>query len=192
MKIIGLTGGIGSGKSTVLKLFKNLGVNTYSADISAKKLINTDQNLINLIKDSFGKNIYKDNILDSRKLSKIVFGNPDKLELLNSIIHPAVALDFKNFIESNNDEYIVKEAAIIFETNSEKQYDKIILVKSPLEIRIERVMKRDNLSRVEVIKRINNQLNENLIIDKCDYIINNHENEDLKNIVQNIHLELMG
>ena len=192
MKIIGLTGGIGSGKSTVLKLFKNLGVNTYSADISAKKLINTDQTLINLIKDSFGKNIYKDNILDSRKLSKIVFGNSDKLELLNSIIHPAVALDFKNFIELNNDEYIVKEAAIIFETNSEKQYDKIILVKSPLEIRIERVMKRDNLSRVEVIKRINNQLNENLIIDKCDYIINNHENEDLKNIVQNIHLELMG
>ena len=192
MKIIGLTRGIGSGKSTVLKLFKNLGVNTYSADISAKKLINTDQTLINLIKDSFGKNIYKDNILDSRKLSKIVFGNADKLELLNSIIHPAVALDFKNFIELNNDEYIVKEAAIIFETNSEKQYDKIILVKSPLEIRIERVMKRDNLSRVEVIKRINNQLNENLIIDKCDYIINNHENEDLKNIVQNIHLELMG
>ena len=192
MKIIGLTGGIGSGKSTVLKLFKNLGVNTYSADISAKKLINTDQTLINLIKDSFGKNIYKDNILDSRKLSKIVFGNPDKLELLNSIIHPAVALDFKNFIELNNDEYIVKEAAIIFETSSEKQYDKIILVKSPLEIRIERVMKRDNLSRVEVIKRINNQLNENLIIDKCDYIINNHENENLKNIVQNIHVELMG
>jgi len=192
MKIIGLTGGIGSGKSTVLKLFKNLGVNTYSADISAKKLINTDQTLINLIKDSFGKNIYKDNILDSRKLSKIVFGNSDKLELLNSIIHPAVALDFKNFIELNNDEYIVKEAAIIFETSSEKQYDKIILVKSPLEIRIERVMKRDNLSRVEVIKRINNQLNENLIIDKCDYIINNHENEDLKNIVQNIHFELMG
>ena len=191
MKIIGLTGGIGSGKSTVLKLFKNLGVKTYSADISAKKLVNTDQTLINLIKDSFGKNIYKDNILDSRKLSKIVFDNADKLKLLNTIIHPAVALDFKNFIELNNDEYIVKEAAIIFETSSEKQYDKIILVKSPLEIRIERVMKRDNLSRVEVIKRINNQLNENLIIDKCDYIINNHENEDLKNIVQNIHLELM-
>ena len=102
-----------------------------------------------------------------------------------------MALDFKNFIESNNDEYIVKEAAIIFETNSEKQYDKIILVKSPLEIRIERVMKRDNLSRVEVIKRINNQLNENLIIDKCDYIINNHNNDDLKNIVQSIHLELI-
>ena len=191
MKIIGLTGGIGSGKSTVLKLFKNLGVNTFSADISAKKLVNTDQTLINLIKDSFGKNIYKDNRLDSRKLSKIVFANADKLELLNSIIHPAVASDFKSFIELNNDEYIVKEAAIIFETNSEKQYDKIILVKSPLEIRIERVMRRDNLSRLEVIKRINNQLDENLIIDKCDYIINNHNNDDLKNIVQSIHLELI-
>mgnify|MGYP001239611078 CR=1 FL=1 len=191
MKIIGLTGGIGSGKSTVLKLFKNLGVKTFSADISAKKLVNSDKTLINQIKDSFGKNIYKDNILDSKKLSKIVFANSNKLKLLNSIIHPAVALDFKNFIELNNDEYIVKEAAIIFETNSEKQYDKIILVKSPLEIRIERVMRRDNLSRLEVIKRINNQLDENLIIDKCDYIINNHNNDDLKNIVQSIHLELI-
>ena len=192
MKIIGLTGGIGSGKSTVLKLFKNLGVKTFSADISAKKLVNSDKTLINQIKDSFGKNIYKDNILDSKKLSKIVFANSNKLKLLNSIIHPAVALDFKNFIELNNDEYIVKEAAIIFETNSEKKYDKIILVKSPLQIRIERVMKRDNLSRLEVLKRINNQLDEHLIIDKCHYIINNLDKEDLKNIVQSIHLEIIG
>ena len=192
MKIIGLTGGIGSGKSTVLKLFKNLGVNTYSADISAKKLVNSDQTLINLIKKSFGKNIYNDNILDSKKLSKIVFGNVEKLQLLNSIIHPAVALDFKNFTERNNDKYIVKEAAIIFETNSEKNYDKIILVKSPFKDRIKRVMKRDGLSKEEVIKRMNNQLDEHLIIDKCDYIINNYERGDLKNIVKSIHLELIG
>ena len=98
MKIIGLTGGIGSGKSTVLKLFKNLGIRTYSADISAKQLVNSDEKLIDLIKTSFGNNIYKDNILDSKKLSKIVFGNTEKLKLLNSIIHPVVALDFKNFL----------------------------------------------------------------------------------------------
>ncbi|MBT3282328.1 MAG: dephospho-CoA kinase [Cryomorphaceae bacterium] len=192
MKIIGLTGGIGSGKSTVLKLFKNLGIRTYSADISAKQLVNSDEKLIDLIKTSFGNNIYKDNILDSKKLSKIVFGNTEKLKLLNSIIHPVVALDFKNFLEINNDDYIVKEAAIIFETKSESNYDKIILIRSPLEVRIERVMNRDSLSRLEVMKRINNQLDENSIIDKCDYIINNQNIKNLKDKVLSIHLELKG
>ncbi len=192
MKIIGLTGGIGSGKSTVLKLFKNLGIRTYSADISAKQLVNSDEKLIDLIKTSFGNNIYKDNILDSKKLSKIVFGNTEKLKLLNSIIHPVVALDFKNFLELNNDDYIVKEAAIIFETKSESNYDKIILIRSPLEVRIERVMNRDSLSRLEVMKRINNQLDENSIIDKCDYIINNQNIKNLKDKVLSIHLELKG
>ena len=91
MKIIGLTGGIGSGKSTVLKLFKNLGVKTYSADESAKKLVNTDPNLIDLIKSSFGNNIYDKGLLNTRKLSKFVFEDTEKLKLLNSIIHPAVA-----------------------------------------------------------------------------------------------------
>ena len=103
-----------------------------------------------------------------------------------------VALDFKNFLEINNDDYIVKEAAIIFETKSESNYDKIILIRSPLEVRIERVMNRDSLSRLEVMKRINNQLDENSIIDKCDYIINNQNIKNLKDKVLSIHLELKG
>ena len=190
MKIIGLTGGIGSGKSTVLELFKNLGVKTYSADESAKKLVNTDPYLINLIKTSFGDNIYDNDHLNSKKLSKIVFEDTEKLKLLNSIIHPAVARDFEFFLNSNNEDYIVKEAAIIFETKSENKYDKIIFIQSPLEIRIERVINRDNLSRKEVMKRINNQLNENLIIDKCDYVISNVNKEDLEDKVLKIHLDL--
>ena len=190
MKIIGLTGGIGSGKSTVLELFKILGVKTYSADESAKKLVNTDPYLINLIKSSFGDNIYDKGILNSRKLSKIVFEDTKKLKLLNSIIHPAVAKDFKLFLNSNNEDYIVKEAAIIFETKSENSYDKIIFIQAPLEIRIERVINRDNISREEVMKRINNQLDENLIIDKCDYVIRNENIEDLEDKVLSIHLDL--
>jgi len=190
MKIIGLTGGIGSGKSTVLELFKFLGVKTYSADESAKKLVNTDPYLINLIKSSFGDNIYDKDILNSRKLSKIVFEDTEKLKLLNSIIHPAVAKDFKLFLNSNNEDYIVKEAAIIFETKSENSYDKIIFIQAPLEIRIERVINRDNISREEVMKRINNQLDENLIIDKCDYVIRNENIEDLEDKVLSIHLDL--
>ena len=192
MKIIGLTGGIGSGKSTVLELFKFLGVKTYSADESAKKLVNTDPYLINLIKSSFGDNIYDKGILISRKLSKIVFEDTEKLKLLNSIIHPAVAKDFKLFLNSNNEDYIVKEAAIIFETKSENNYDKIIFIQSPLEIRIERVINRDNISREEVMKRINNQLDENLIIDKCDYVIRNENKEDLEDKVLSIHLDLIA
>jgi dephospho-CoA kinase len=192
MKIIGLTGGIGSGKSTVLELFKILGVKTYSADESAKKLVNTDPYLINLIKSSFGENIYDKGQLNSKKLSDIVFENKEKLKLLNSIIHPAVAKDFKLFLNSNNEDYIVKEAAIIFETKSENNYDKIILIQSPLEIRIERVINRDNISREEVMKRINNQLDENLIIDKCDYVISNENKEDLEDKVLSIHLDLIA
>ena len=192
MKIIGLTGGIGSGKSTVLELFKILGVKTYSADESAKKLVNTDPYLINLIKSSFGENIYDKGQLNSKKLSKIVFEDTEKLKLLNSIIHPEVAKDFKLFLNSNNEDYIVKEAAIIFETKSENNYDKIILIQSPLEIRIERVINRDNISREEVMKRINNQLDENLIIDKCDYVISNENKEDLEDKVLSIHLDLIA
>ena len=190
MKIIGLTGGIGSGKSTVLELFKILGVKTYSADESAKKLVNTDPNLINLIKSSFGNNIYDKGLLNTRKLSKIVFEDTEKLKLLNSIIHPAVARDFKLFLNSINEDYIVKEAAIIFETKSENNYDKIIFIQSPLEIRIERVTMRDNISREEVMKRINNQLDENLIINKCDYVIANKNIKDLEAKVLSIHLDL--
>ena len=190
MKIIGLTGGIGSGKSTVLELFKILGVKTYSADESAKKLVNTDPNLINLIKSSFGNNIYDKGLLNTRKLSKIVFEDTEKLKLLNSIVHPAVARDFKLFLNSINEDYIVKEAAIIFETKSENNYDKIIFIQSPLEIRIERVIMRDNISREEVMKRINNQLDENLIINKCDYVITNKNIKDLEAKVLSVHLDL--
>ena len=192
MKIIGLTGGFGSGKSTVLELFKILGVKTYSADESAKKLVNTDPYLINLIKSSFGENIYDKGQLNSKKLSDIVFEDTEKLKLLNSIIHPVVAKDFNLFLNSNNEDYIVKEAAIIFETKSENNYDKIILIQSPLEIRIERVINRDNINREEVMKRINNQLDENLIIDKCDYVITNENMEDLEDKVLSIHLDLIA
>ena len=191
MKIVGLTGGIGSGKSTVLNQFKNLGINTYSADKAAKKLINSDKDLIKSIKNLFGDNIYENNILDSVKLSKIVFKDPYKLKSLNSIIHPAVAKDFESFIKTINGDYIVKEVAIIFETNTEHNYNKIILVRAPLEERIKRVILRDNLSREDVIKRVNNQIDDSTIIDSCDYIIENINLKDLKEKVLKIHKDLI-
>tara|TARA_B100001248_G_scaffold245783_1_gene215896 strand:- start:358 stop:936 length:579 start_codon:yes stop_codon:yes gene_type:complete len=191
MKIVGLTGGIGSGKSSVLNQFKNLGINTYSADNAAKKLINSDKDLIKSIKNLFGDNIYENNILDSVKLSKIVFKDPYKLKSLNSIIHPAVAKDFESFIKTINGDYVVKEVAIIFETNTEHNYNKIILVRAPLEERIKRVILRDNLSREDVIKRVNNQIDDSTIIDNCDYIIENINLKDLKEKVLKIHIDLI-
>ena len=192
MKIVGLTGGIGSGKSTVLEQFEDLGINTYSADKAAKKLINSDEDLIESIKSLFGDNIYDNNILDTIKLSKIVFQDSHKLESLNSIIHPAVAKDFKSFIKTNHGEYIVKEVAIIFETNTEDNYDKIILVRAPIEDRIKRVVLRDNITKDDVIRRINNQIDDSTIIDKCDYIIDNNNLKELKEKVINIHMDLIS
>ena len=191
MKIVGLTGGIGSGKSTVLNQFENLGINTYCADKAAKKLINSDKDLIKSIKNLFGDNVYKNNILDTVMLSKIVFNDPYKLKSLNSIIHPAVAKDFESFIKTINGDYIVKEVAIIFETNTEHNYNKIILVRAPLEERIKRVILRDNLSREDVMKRVNNQIDDSTIIDNCDYIIENINLKDLKEKVLKIHKDLI-
>ena len=192
MKIVGLTGGIGSGKSTVLKQFEDLGINTYSADKAAKKLINSDEDLIESIKSLFGDNIYDNNILDTIKLSKIVFQDSHKLESLNSIVHPAVAKDFKSFIKTNNGNYIVKEVAIIFETNTEDNYDKIILVRAPIEDRIKRVVLRDNITKDDVIRRVNNQIDDSTIIDKCDYVIDNNNLMELKEKVINIHKDLIS
>jgi len=192
MKIVGLTGGIGSGKSTVLKQFEDLGINTYSADKVAKKLINSNEDIIESIKSLFGDNIYDNNILDTIKLSKIVFQDSHKLESLNSIVHPAVAKDFKSFIKTNNGNYIVKEVAIIFETNTEDNYDKIILVRAPVEDRIKRVVLRDNITKDDVIRRVNNQIDDSTIIDKCDYIIDNHNLKELKEKVIDIHHDLIS
>ena len=193
MKIIGLTGGIGSGKSSVLQIFKKIGVSTYNADESAKKLISSDKKIIYSIKQLFGEDIYDKNELNSKLVSKIVFNDKEKLKSLNSIIHPAVAIDFDNFCFKHRDEtYIVKEAAIIFETKTENLFNKIIYVKAPKEIRVDRVMQRDNLSRDDVLNRIQNQINETSIIDKCDFIIDNINFSELEEKVIEIHNTLIS
>ena len=193
MKVIGLTGGIGSGKSSVLEIFKKIGISTYNADESAKKLISTDKKIIYSIKQLFGEDIYVENELNSKLVSKVVFNDKEKLKSLNSIIHPAVAIDFDNFCFKHRDEsYIVKEAAIIFETKTENLFNKIIYVKAPKEIRIDRVMQRDNLSRDDVLNRMQNQINETSIIDKCDFIINNINFTELEDKVLEIHNTLIS
>ena len=177
MKLIGITGGIGSGKSTIAKVFMSIGYPVYNSDTRAKELINSNEKLINSIKLSFGDDLYNSQGLDRKKMASIVFNNPEKLELLNSIIHPAVGRDFEKWIDSQNTSFILKEAAILFETGIYKSLHKIILVSAPQETRIERVIKRDNTNREEVLSRMNNQWSEEKKTELADYVIDNSGNK---------------
>ena len=151
MKIVGLTGGIGSGKSKVLNFFRDKGIPCYNSDKQAKLLVDTNPKLKRQIKKHFGDEIYKLDKLDSKTLSKRVFNNSDDLNLLNSIIHPAIADDFLKFRTTNKSALLVKEAAILFESGGYKLCDYTILITAPINIRIDRVVKRDLTDRDEVI-----------------------------------------
>jgi len=172
---IGVTGGIGSGKSMVCKVFKKLNVPVYHSDEEAKRLLNNDTDVISKITEQFGKAIYQNNnTLDRTMLAKIIFNNIEALDNINKIVHPAVNKDFKLWLGKNTGvNYIIKEAAIMFESKSYLEMDKIICVSCPINTRINRVIKRDRLGREEIMSRINNQMDENEIINRSDYIINN-------------------
>ena len=153
---IGLTGGIGSGKSSVAGIFEVLGVPVYYADTEAKRLMSEDAEVKAAIQHSFGERAYIDGLPDRKYLSAAVFNNSEKLALLNSIVHPATLHDVGRWISEQTAAYIIKEAALIFESGSEKSLDYVIGVSAPESLRIARVMKRDNLSEEEVISRLRN------------------------------------
>lgn len=189
-KIIGLTGGIGSGKSTIAKYIEQLGVPVYIADLEAKKILDSEA-VTGKIIDVFGKDIVENGKIDRKKLSNIVFRQPEKLQILNSIIHPEVAVHFKNWVDKNQDaSIVVKEAAILFESGSYKDCDKIILVTAPKEIRIQRVMKRDKLSRESIESRMANQWSEERKEALSDFIIVNENLSDALKAAKNIVLLL--
>lgn len=177
MLSIGLTGGIGSGKTTVAGIFEVLGIPVYYADDAAKRLMAEDENLKAAIENNFSKEAYKNGKLDRKYISDIVFNNPDKLALLNSIVHPATIKDAHEWIQKQNSPYIIKEAALLFESGANKKLDYVIGVKAPLDLRISRTMKRDNLSREEILSRMNKQMNEEAKLALCDYIIVNDEQQ---------------
>ena len=192
MILVGLTGGIGSGKSTVINYFKELGITCYQADDEAKKLMNSDKGLIKKIKNSFGDSIYINSKLDRKKLSAIVFTDKQKLELLNSIVHPYVNRHFENYRKGLEDIYIIKEVAIIFEIGTQNKFDKIILVRAPKEDRVKRIINRDKCNRQDAINRINNQIADDDKIDQCDFIIDNINLEEISNKVLKIHNSILN
>lgn len=171
---IGLTGGIGSGKSLVSKVFSTLGIPVYDADSNAKRIMNTSKEIKNKLIDCFGENSFIKDKLNRKYLADIVFNNPEELQKLNNIIHPAVTVDFIEWSKQQNPApYVIYEAAILYESGWYKVMDKTILVEAPDEIRIERTMQRDNTSREEVLKRIKNQWPTAKIKPLTDFIIQN-------------------
>lgn len=180
MKVIGLTGGIGSGKSTVLEFFKTLGVVTYVADVEAKRLLNTNLELIKEITALFGIEAYKNQKLNRAYIASIVFKDKIKLEALNALVHPKVQEDFKFFLKKCNAEIVLYEAAILFESGSHKFCDYIITVIANFEDRLRRVSKRDGVSENEILDRIKNQTSDDFRIKNAHFVIKNSTLESTK------------
>ena len=175
-KIIGLTGGIGSGKSTVARYIASKGVPIYIADEEAKKIMQLPE-VVFKIQQLFEENVLlENNQLNRAKIAEIVFKNPQKLKELNAVIHPKVKLHFSEWLKKHQDfPFVVKEVAILFETGGDVACDKIILVTAPEEIRIARVIARDNVDIESVKQRINNQLSDDIKIQKSDFVVQNLE-----------------
>lgn len=172
-KIVGLTGGIGSGKSTIVAYIRSKGIPAYIADDQAKKIMD-DPEIIKKVRGIFDENVIENEKLNRKKIAELVFSSPNLLKKLNEIIHPAVRENFDNWLKNNEkSNFIVKEAAILFESGSYKDCDKIILITAPQDIRIERVMNRDKVSREQVLDRMKNQWDDAKKAEFSDYIIDN-------------------
>jgi dephospho-CoA kinase len=178
MKKIGLTGGIGSGKSTVAEIFSRLGVPVFISDEVAKMLQEEDEEVKKAITEIFGAAIYDENKLNRAKVAEIVFTDKKKLEQLNAIVHPAVGKAFDAFCEKHrNANFVLKESAILFEIGDDKNLDGMIVVTAPDELRITRVMQRDGVEKEAVIKRMKNQVKQEEKAKKADFCIINDEQQ---------------
>ena len=174
---IGLTGGIGSGKTTVAKIFELLGVPVYYADDEAKRIMNEDEALKKEIRKNFGEEAYINGELDRTFLASKVFNDKFKLELLNSLVHPVTLRDAADWFNKQTTPYAIKEAALIFEAGSAKDLDLVIGVSAPVAMRIKRSMERDGVGRDKVIERMSRQMDEEIKMKLCDFILKNDEQE---------------
>jgi len=188
---IGLTGGIGSGKSLVARIFEVLGIAVYYADTAAKAIMNNDEILKAGIIRYFGTESYTNGLLNRKYIASKVFGNEDQLALLNSLVHPATIRDAEKWMLQQSSPYTIKEAALIFESGSQEHLDYVIGVYAPKNLRILRTMQRDNVSRDEVLKRMKNQINEEIKMRLCDFVIYNDEQKAILPQVLTLHEQLL-
>ena len=188
MKVIGLTGGIGSGKSTIAKVFKSKSVPVYDSDSSAKTLMNSSEKLKLKLIECFGTSTYSNGLLNKKYISNLIFNDSIALNKINSIVHPEVLNDFKQWKSKLNNDYVIYESALVFESGSYKSNDYNILVTSELNLRVERIIKRDNIKKDDVLLKINNQWPDQKKIPLADYVFkNSSENENRKIVLSLIN-----
>ena len=189
--IVGLTGGIGSGKTTVANYFIALNVPVYIADNEAKALMNRSKVIKRKLIKLFGDEAYVNNTLNKPFIASQIFSNQDLLKKMNAIVHPKVAKHFLNWVKKQNAPYVISEVAIIFENGSQGKYDYIITVVAPEQTRLNRVIKRDNSSEAKVKAIMNNQWTDQQKTEHSDFVINNTDLKDTKLQVENIHSKLL-
>ncbi len=188
---IGLTGGIGAGKSYVSSIFVKKGISVYDSDMRAKALMVSDSDLIVQIKDCFGTAAYhQDGSLNRGYIAQIVFNNPDALMVLNSIVHPVLKQDAQQWFEKQKNVYAIQEAAILFESNMEQYLDYSIMVYAPREVREQRVVQRDKISIEDVRARISKQMPDEEKLQKADFVIYNSGQEDIEMQIENLDQQL--
>ncbi|MGM5471049.1 dephospho-CoA kinase [Flavobacteriaceae bacterium LMO-SS05] len=187
MKIVGLTGGIGSGKTTVANMFKDLGVPIYIADFEAKNLMNTSKVIKRKLIELFGPKAYENNALNRTYIASKIFNDKAYLDKMNAIVHPKVAAHFKQWLQKQNSDYVVKEAAIIFEHSMQSQYDYIITVVAKKAERIKRVLNREATTKDKIMSIMKHQLSDDEKIKMSDFVIVNDNLEHTKEQVLKAH-----
>lgn len=187
---VGLTGGIGSGKSLIAEMFKLLGVPVMHADATAKYLMEHDENLKAAISKLFGEEVYQNGRLNRPFLASLIFNDKPKLEALNALVHPATVAYGKKWFADQHFPYSIKEAAIFFESGTYVEMEKMIGVYAPVELRLKRAMDRDGVSEEQVRKRMQNQMNEEEKMKRCDYVIQNDGSRSIIEQVLQIHEKL--
>ncbi|HVZ56253.1 MAG TPA: dephospho-CoA kinase [Chitinophagaceae bacterium] len=188
---VGLTGGIGSGKSTVAKILEVLGIPVYYADEAARRLMNQDPGLVASMRATFGDQAYRDGQLDRAYIAQVVFSQPSRLEQLNALVHPAVMRDAEIWMSGQTAPYAIHEAALIFEAGVDRRLDFVIGVTAPQQLRIQRVMNRDRCTREEVLGRIRQQMDEQEKMNRCQAVLHNDETSLLTPQVLDLHAQLL-
>ena len=191
MIIVGLTGGIGSGKTTVAKMFETLGIPIYIADIEAKRLMNSSKVIRRKLIKLFGEKAYIDDQLNRPFLASKIFNDASLLAQMNGIVHPKVVMDFKQWLKKQNSPYVIKEAAIIFEHQKQSEYDFIITVTASIKDKVARVLKRDNTTESKIMAIIKNQMSDEEKIKKSDFVIVNTQLDDTEKQVLATHNKLL-
>lgn len=189
---IGLTGGLGSGKTTVAKIFASFGIPVFYADDAARKIMNEDEVLMQKIKNLFGEDAYKDDQLNRKYIADIVFNDAFKLDQLNALVHPHTIAAADKWMNKQSAPYVIKEAALMFEAGASTHLDYVIGVYAPQSLRVLRAMKRDNLSKEQILSRINKQIDEEIKMKLCDFVLINNEQQALLPQVLSIHEKFLS